>query len=170
MSPLTNHYDRSDSTSVADIRHTTGAIVAEWADLALHHADSGMPRAGRRFLSEAKRRDYSVRRARMFQWWDEFYDWMAFVPATVATHGPERMRGRILALQPTPDACLVSAVHLENRVGDKSDVFERMFLAEQIAARVDGVIDGWRGQLEVTRQGLDVAHVVRARKTFSLPQ
>lgn len=168
MSAPSFRYDRAVPLFVAGNRHTTAEIVAEAAQLALDTA-SDMPNTGRRFLSEAKRPDYSIRRARMFQWWDEFYEWIAYAPREVATLPAEMIRGIIVAHQPDAVACLASAIGHENKVAFRSDEFERWYLLEKTLVRIDGVIHGWNGQLEATRLGLDVAHAARARQTISLP-
>lgn len=162
-------HDRSNTRLLAVSCHTIAGIVAECAALAMDQSTS-MPAAGRRFLSEAKRPDYSVRRARMFQWWDEFYEWMAYAPAVVATLPAERMRGMILRNLPPVSVDLVTKIHDENRIGDESNVLERCYLAEKTPVRIDGVIHGWSRQLEITRSGLDVAHAARQRAVISVPR
>ena len=162
-------FDRTVPFLMADDRHTIAEIVAECAGLALDTAAS-LPHSGRRFLSEAKRQDYSIRRARMFQWWDEFYEWMAYAPREIATLPAERMRGAIVRHQETPAMCLVSGIQHENRWNARADDFERSYLNEKTSTRIDGLIHGWSGQLEATRLGLDVAHAARSRRTISVPR
>lgn len=168
MSSIPFTYDRGVPIFPAANCHKVADLVAIAAEVALQHSES-LPATGRRFMSEAKRRDYSIRRARMFQWWDEFFEWLSYAPREVATLAAEGMRGIVVGHQSAVVPCLVTAIYHENNVGNRSDDYERWFLLEKTATRIDGVIHGWNAQVEATRLGLDIAHATRARQTYSLP-